>query len=25
MDVGWIAVAEDPEGNQFAILQPKQP
>ncbi len=21
-DVGWIAVALDPEGNQFAILQP---
>ena len=20
--VGWTAVAEDPEGNQFAILQP---
>ncbi len=25
MDVGWIAVAVDPEGNQFAILEPKQP
>ncbi len=24
MGVGWIAVAADPEGNQFAILQPKQ-
>jgi len=23
-DVGWIAVALDPEGNQFAMLQPKQ-
>jgi predicted enzyme related to lactoylglutathione lyase len=22
MDVGWIAVAADPEGNMFAILQP---
>lgn len=21
-DVGWIAVALDPEGNQFAMLQP---
>jgi predicted enzyme related to lactoylglutathione lyase len=21
-EVGWIAAAEDPEGNQFAILQP---
>ena len=25
MGVGWVAVAEDPEGNQFGILQPKQP
>lgn len=24
-DVGWIAVALDPEGNQFAMLQPMQP
>lgn len=23
-NVGWIAVALDPEGNQFAMLQPKQ-
>jgi len=23
-DVGWIAVALDPEGNQFALLQPIQ-
>ena len=23
--VGWTAVAVDPEGNQFAILQPMQP
>lgn len=22
--VGWTAIAEDPEGNQFAILQPMQ-
>jgi predicted enzyme related to lactoylglutathione lyase len=22
--VGWIAVAEDPEGNQFGLLQPEQ-
>jgi predicted enzyme related to lactoylglutathione lyase len=22
MGVGWIAIAVDPEGNQFAILQP---
>ena len=22
--VGWVAIAEDPEGNQFAILQPMQ-
>lgn len=22
MEVGWIAVATDPEGNMFAILQP---
>ena len=21
-EVGWIAAAEDPEGNQFALLQP---
>ncbi|MCL4430340.1 MAG: VOC family protein [Chloroflexi bacterium] len=21
-NVGWIAAAEDPEGNQFALLQP---
>jgi predicted enzyme related to lactoylglutathione lyase len=21
--VGWIAVAEDPEGNQFGLLQPE--
>jgi hypothetical protein len=20
--VGWVAIAEDPEGNQFGILQP---
>ena len=25
MGVGWIVVAVDPEGNQFAILEPKQP
>ena len=24
-NVGWIAVATDPEGNQFAILQPTHP
>ena len=24
MGVGWIAVAVDPEGNQFAVLQPKR-
>jgi len=23
-NVGWIAVAEDPEGNQIALLQPQQ-
>jgi predicted enzyme related to lactoylglutathione lyase len=23
--VGWTAVAIDPEGNQFAILQPMRP
>jgi predicted enzyme related to lactoylglutathione lyase len=23
--VGWTAIAMDPEGNQFAILQPMQP
>ncbi|HQB65518.1 MAG TPA: VOC family protein [Fibrobacteraceae bacterium] len=23
--VGWIAAAEDPEGNQFALLQPLRP
>ena len=23
-NVGWIAVALDPEGNQFAMLQPKR-
>ena len=23
-DVGWVAVAIDPEGNQFAMLQPIQ-
>jgi predicted enzyme related to lactoylglutathione lyase len=22
--VGWIALAEDPEGNQFGLLQPEQ-
>jgi hypothetical protein len=22
--VGWTAIAEDPEGNQFAIMQPMQ-
>jgi predicted enzyme related to lactoylglutathione lyase len=22
--VGWVAVAEDPEGNQFGLLQPEQ-
>jgi predicted enzyme related to lactoylglutathione lyase len=22
--VGWIAVAVDPEGNQFGLLQPEQ-
>ena len=21
-EIGWIAAAEDPEGNQFALLQP---
>ncbi len=21
-EVGWVAAAEDPEGNQFALLQP---
>ncbi|MCW3999760.1 MAG: VOC family protein [Candidatus Bathyarchaeota archaeon] len=24
-EVGWIAAAEDPEGNQFALLQPMCP
>ncbi|MCW4002972.1 MAG: VOC family protein [Candidatus Bathyarchaeota archaeon] len=24
-NVGWIAAAEDPEGNQFALLQPLRP
>jgi len=24
MNVGWIAAAEDPEGNQFALIQPLQ-
>lgn len=23
--VGWIAVAEDPEGNHFGLLQPEMP
>jgi len=23
-NVGWIAAAEDPEGNQFALIQPLQ-
>lgn len=23
-NVGWIAIALDPEGNQFAMLQPMQ-
>ncbi len=23
--VGWVAVAEDPEGNQFGIMQPMNP
>jgi hypothetical protein len=23
--VGWTAIAVDPEGNQFGILQPMQP
>jgi predicted enzyme related to lactoylglutathione lyase len=23
-DVGWVAVAMDPEGNQIAMLQPTQ-
>jgi hypothetical protein len=23
--VGWTVIAEDPEGNQFAILQPMRP
>lgn len=23
-EVGWIALAEDPEGNQFAIMQPME-
>jgi predicted enzyme related to lactoylglutathione lyase len=22
--VGWVAVAEDPEGNKFGLLQPEQ-
>jgi predicted enzyme related to lactoylglutathione lyase len=22
LGVGWIAAAEDPEGNQFALIQP---
>lgn len=24
-NVGWIAIAVDPEGNQFALLQPAMP
>ena len=24
-NVGWIAAAEDPEGNQFALIQPLRP
>ncbi len=23
-NVGWVAIAVDPEGNQFAIMQPAQ-
>jgi predicted enzyme related to lactoylglutathione lyase len=23
-NVGWIAAAEDPEGNSFALIQPLQ-
>ncbi|HML02013.1 MAG TPA: VOC family protein [Candidatus Bathyarchaeia archaeon] len=23
--IGWTAIAEDPEGNQFAIMQPMNP
>jgi predicted enzyme related to lactoylglutathione lyase len=25
LNVGWIAAAEDPEGNQFALIQPLRP
>jgi len=24
-NIGWIAMAEDPEGNQFALMQPIRP